>query len=301
MGAANVSATSASAVTSLAIDISSLNVSSLGSVLVQCWSGTAAPYSQVSITSLNPASTSSITANFTSTSNVTCRANSNGGAGATGATGPIGPTGPAGPTGITGSTGAAGPTGPTGPAGPAGNFTSIETSSIDGQLIVMSGVTGQSGKKWTQSGVVRTNSGVVGMVSGAASDCVKVDGSSGPCGTAPTTACEVVIGDPGAATPILADDNDAPASCVNVSGVTQTITEIACYANTGSPTVRPIITGSSATSLLATDLTCGSGTYATGTLSGTPTMATGSTIDANIASAGGVAKYIVIRITRRII
>lgn len=115
------------------------------------------------------------------------------------------------------------------------------------------------------------------------------------------TACEVVIGDPGAATPLLSDDNDAPASCVNVSGVVQTITEIACYANAGSPTVRPIITGGSATSLLSADLTCGTGSYATGTLSGTPTMAAGATIDANIASAGGVAKYIVIRITRRII
>lgn len=112
------------------------------------------------------------------------------------------------------------------------------------------------------------------------------------------TACEIVIGDPGAATPILGDDNDAPALCANVSGGTQTITSIACWANTGSPTVRPIITGGAANSLLSGDLTCGPQTYANGTLNGTPTLANGQTIDANIASAGGVAKYIVIRIVR---
>lgn len=117
-------------------------------------------------------------------------------------------------------------------------------------------------------------------------------------GGSSTTACEIVIGDPGAATPILADDNDAPALCANVSGGTQTITSIACWANTGSPTVRPIITGGAANSLLSGDLTCGTQNYLPGTLNGTPTLANGQTIDANIASAGGVAKYIVIRIVR---
>jgi hypothetical protein len=118
-------------------------------------------------------------------------------------------------------------------------------------------------------------------------------GASGP------TACEIVVGDPGAATPILADDNDTPAVCANVSGTSQTITSIACWAHAGSPTVRPIITGGALNSLLSSDLTCGPQTYAPGTLNGTPTLAAGQTIDANIASAGGVAKYIVIRITRQ--
>lgn len=101
-GATNVSATSASAVTSLAIDVSSLNLANLNSVLVQCWSGTAAPFSPVTVTSLNPATTSSITANFSSTANVTCRANSSGGAGPAGATGPTGATGAAGANGTNG-------------------------------------------------------------------------------------------------------------------------------------------------------------------------------------------------------
>jgi hypothetical protein len=118
-------------------------------------------------------------------------------------------------------------------------------------------------------------------------------GASGP------TACEIVIGDPGTTTPVLADDNDTPAVCANVSGSSQTITAIACYANAGSPTVNPIITGGGGTSLLSAPLTCGTGSYASGTLSGTPSLSNGATIDANIATAGGVAKYIVIRIVRQ--
>ena len=90
-GAANVTATSVGAVTSLAIDVSSLGLSDVNSVLVQCWSGASAPYSPVSITSLNPASTSSITANFSSTANVTCRANASGGGGGGGTGDVVGP------------------------------------------------------------------------------------------------------------------------------------------------------------------------------------------------------------------
>lgn len=83
-GPTNPTATSVAAVTSLAIDISSLGLSSLSPLLVQCWAGTAAPYTEVTITSLNPASTSSVTANFSSTANVTCRANATGGGGGSG-------------------------------------------------------------------------------------------------------------------------------------------------------------------------------------------------------------------------
>lgn len=99
VGAANAFATSAPAVTSLAIDVSALNLSALNVLLVQCWTGAAPPYSPVTVTSLNPATTSSVTANFVSTANVTCRANGNGGSGAPGATGATGATGPQGPAG----------------------------------------------------------------------------------------------------------------------------------------------------------------------------------------------------------
>ena len=110
--------------------------------------------------------------------------------------------------------------------------------------------------------------------------------------------CEIIIGDPGAASPELANDNDSPGVCGNTAGATMTITAVECYANAGSPTVTPIITGGSATSILSGALTCGAGSFASGSLNGTPTQANGASIDANITTAGGTAKYIVIRITR---
>ncbi|MGZ3770417.1 MAG: beta strand repeat-containing protein [Bdellovibrio sp.] len=108
--------------------------------------------------------------------------------------------------------------------------------------------------------------------------------------------CEIVIGDPGAASPALADDNDNPAVCGNKTGAAMTITAVECYADAGSPTVTPVFTGGGA--ILTGALTCGNGSFASGTLSGTPTQANGASIDANITTAGGTAKYIVIRITR---
>jgi hypothetical protein len=107
--------------------------------------------------------------------------------------------------------------------------------------------------------------------------------------------CEIVIGDPGAASAVLADDNDSPAVCGNKFGATLTISAVECYANAGSPTINPIVTGGSA--ILTGALTCGTGSFASGTLSIT-SQTNGQSIDANIATAGGTAKYIVIRITR---
>ena len=91
---ANAFATSVGAVTSLAIDITALNVADLSQTLVQCWTGASAPFTEVAITSLNPASLTSITANFSSTANVTCRVNATGAAGSAGATGATGAAGP---------------------------------------------------------------------------------------------------------------------------------------------------------------------------------------------------------------
>ncbi len=126
-------------------------------------------------------------------------------------------------------------------------------------------------------------------------------------GTLPTSAqaasglvrtCEIVIGDPSSTSVALANDNDTPAVCVNATGATMTITAVACYADAGSPTVTPIITGGGGTTILTGALTCGNGAYTSGTLNGTPTQTNGQTIDGNITSAGGTAKYIVIRIVR---
>jgi hypothetical protein len=145
-GAANVSATSAAAVTSLAINIAPLSLANLDTLLVQCWSGTAAPFSPVTITSLNPATTSSVTANFSSTANVTCRANSNGGAGPVGPAGATGATGLQGPAGATGPQGPAGPEGPQGPSGSGSGHTLLNNGSAVTQrtefnLIPGSGIT----------------------------------------------------------------------------------------------------------------------------------------------------------------
>lgn len=111
--------------------------------------------------------------------------------------------------------------------------------------------------------------------------------------------CEVVVGDPGAASIVLADDNDSPGVCSNDSGATYTITGVHCFAPVGSPTVTPIITGGGATTILSGALTCSNTVGgAAGTLNGTPTQTNGQTIDDNITVAGGTAKYLVIRITR---
>jgi hypothetical protein len=123
-------------------------------------------------------------------------------------------------------------------------------------------------------------------------------GASAAAGSTLVRLCEIVVGDPGAASPVLADDNDSPSVCGNKTGATLTITAVECFANAGSPTVTPIITGGGATSILTGALSCGTGSFATGTLNGTPTQTTGQSIDGNITTAGGTAKYIVIRITR---
>lgn len=111
--------------------------------------------------------------------------------------------------------------------------------------------------------------------------------------------CEVVIGDPvGSA---LADTNDTPDVCANLTGATMTITEVKCKADTstGTPEVLPIIHGGAADSILTAAIACGNNVFGSaGTLNGTPVQADGETIDGNISTAGGTAKYIVIRIKR---
>jgi hypothetical protein len=127
-------------------------------------------------------------------------------------------------------------------------------------------------------------------------------GSTIPTTTALTSlkvwTCEVVVGDPGAASSVLADDNDTPDVCANDTAVTITITAVHCYANTGSPTVTPIVNGGSATSILSGAGTC---TQTAGgaslSLQGTPTLTAGQLVDMNITTAGGAAKYIVVRIS----
>lgn len=144
-----------------------------------------------------------------------------------------------------------------------------------------------------------STSGFVLTSNGASSDpTYQAVGAAGLASQFKIRTCEVVVGDPGAGSTALADDNDSPVVCGNKTGATMTITAVECYANAGSPTVTPIITGGGSTSILSGALTCGTGSFASGSLNGTPTETDGQSIDANITTAGGTAKYIVIRITR---
>jgi len=54
--------------------------------------------------------------------------------------------------------------------------------SADGEVALFQGTSGKTLKRASGSGVVRLSDGVLGFVSGAASDCVRADGTSGPCG-----------------------------------------------------------------------------------------------------------------------
>ncbi len=54
--------------------------------------------------------------------------------------------------------------------------------SVDGEVALFQGTSGKILKRASGSGVVQLSNGVLGFVSGAASDCIRADGTSGPCG-----------------------------------------------------------------------------------------------------------------------
>lgn len=268
------------------------------------------------------------------------------GLGPGGSIGPTGPTGPAGsngaagatgPTGPAGSNGAAGPTGPTGPTGPSGTQTtalnqaytnatpfvvthSLGTATLDNPACRTTGSGMPYGSlvfNWTS--VSTTTITAASPVGSGNADCLfstggvgatgaaGAAGATGPTGpTGPPHSCTTVIGDPGAASPALANDNDSPVVCGNMTGADLTITAVACWADAGSPTVTPILTGGSGTSILSGALTCGTASWAAGSVNGSPVIhsftgaatcsSTPCTLDANITTAGGTAKYVVIQV-----
>lgn len=121
-GAANVTATAAGPATSLALTITSLRLTAIDTALLQCWTGTSTrvPLALTGFTTSGANPINTVTPTFSSSSNVTCAVNSNGGAGPTGAQGTQGATGAAGAAGATGPTGATGPMGAAGATGAAG-------------------------------------------------------------------------------------------------------------------------------------------------------------------------------------
>lgn len=104
--------------------------------------------------------------------------------------------------------------------------------------------------------------------------------------------CELHIWGTGTSS-VLQDTDDEVASCLNKYGVTWTITYVGCWANAGSPTV--MITKTGGNNVLSGNLTCGTASWASGTLTGTTAdkqTADGGTLDVNIVSAGGTATNI---------
>lgn len=166
------------------------------------------------------------------------------------------------------------------PTTPASGFTAVYTDSVDKVLC---------GKDDT--GTVNCLGGAVNLPA-----------------SAKVRDCEIVFGSKHAGSAAISNDDDVTDVCGNDFGVDYTITAVACLANTADMTVTPILTGGSSTSILTGALSCGNGTWATGTISGTPTVHTfnsnGSTcgttpctIDSNV-TAGGTATYAVVRIKR---
>lgn len=207
-GAANPYATSAPAVTSLAIDITALNLTSINPALIQCWSGTTtrSPLAITNFTTTGTSPITTVTPTFSSTANVTCQVNSNGGDSTlwslssnevtlasgsyripnitfedlTASTGVTSVVFKAGPGQLTTPTTTWLNNAGTTVAAVDKDGNSIWTSVVDSGALTVGGTTTLS---TLVSGVLKVNgSGVVGLVSGSGSDCVKVDGTSGTCG-----------------------------------------------------------------------------------------------------------------------
>jgi hypothetical protein len=135
-GGSNAWASSVSSVPSLTIDLTPLNLSSTNGLTEQCWSGTST-WTQVTGVTLTAISNTSVTANFTSTANVSCRANGSG----VGPQGSQGPQGIQGIQGIQGVAGNTGSTGATGAQGPQGNPGAPGSSYGGIQLVMGDGTT----------------------------------------------------------------------------------------------------------------------------------------------------------------
>jgi len=63
-----------------------------------------------------------------------------------------------------------------------GDFSTNTAVSVDGEIVLFSGTGGKTGKRATQTGVATVTSGVLGVVAGAGTNCVLVNGSSSACG-----------------------------------------------------------------------------------------------------------------------
>jgi hypothetical protein len=99
--------------------------------------------------------------------------------------------------------------------------------------------------------------------------------------------CEMVVVGTGASYVLTTGDGTFyNGSCFNGSASTVTITGVYCLADTGTTTtVTPIVHGGG--TILTGALTCGNNAWsATGTLSGTPTLSSGASVDPGMTATG---------------
>jgi hypothetical protein len=135
----------------------------------------------------------------------------------------------------------------------------------------------------------RTITGTAGQISITNGDGVSANPQIALDSAAKVRSCEIHIWGSGTGQ-VLQDTDDELASCRNKYGATLTVTSVECWANAGSPTVLPAVTGGA--NLLTGNLTCGTAAWASGTLSGSPTLAGNGTLDINVVAAGGTATNI---------
>ncbi len=233
-----------------------------------------------------------------------------------GAVGPTGPTGPVGPTGPAGSGGGGGGGGTITTCTLAGDTTKTCTHNLNtlypgiwcydttGTPLLVGSSSPSSATAVISVQSTSVNASLITNNGPTTATCVITTGGVGTGSNIKT--CVVAVGDPGAASPALANDNDSPAACGNTWGGDWTITSVAVYADGGTPTTDVAFFGGS--SILTGAITGSAGAWVAGTLSGTPVVhafsANGATcastpcaLNLNITSAGGVAKYLVFRVT----
>lgn len=109
--------------------------------------------------------------------------------------------------------------------------------------------------------------------------------------------CEITWGTKSAGASAIATDDDVTTVCVNQTGATQTVLSVECTAN--NTITYDVTAGNGGSTILTGAVTCGtSGSFNAATLSGTPTIADGATLDINVNTNAGSATYAVVRIKK---
>ena len=134
---------------------------------------------------------------------------------------------------------------------------------------------------WTDSSITGTSGGLSGSsLTGAITNSGNATTLATPYRT---RTCEIHIWGSGTSQALQATD-DEPASCRNKLGVTITITAVECWANAGTTTTLDVVVTGGST-ILTSAVTCGNGSFAAASLSGTPTLTNNGTLDVNIGVA----------------